>query len=153
MAFGAGGGMGHSSMGMSHSTTESTSTRGNEAHSPTSLLQSNDQLNTHLSTALTKSGVTLPNGGLQTACAGFKNLGQCVAALHVSNNLKIGFDCLKADLVGQAPPDASACPSGTGSSKMSMGKAITTLQPSADAKAEAKKPKKQASQDLSESES
>ncbi|HKR29655.1 MAG TPA: DUF6596 domain-containing protein [Terriglobales bacterium] len=32
-------------------------------------------------------------------------------------------------------------------------KAITTLQPSADAKAEAKKAKKQASQDLSESES
>ena len=145
--------MGHSSMGMSHSTVSSTNSNGNSAHSPTTLLQNNDQLNTHLTSALGKSGVTLPSGGLQTACAGFKNLGQCVAALHVSNNLKIGFDCLKADMLGQAPSDAAACPSGTGSSKMSMGKAISTLQPNADAKAEAKKANKQASQDLSGSES
>lgn len=56
-------------------------------------------------------------------------------------------------MLGQAPADAGACPSGIGSGKMSMGKAISTLQPSADAKTEAKKAKKQASQDLSGSES
>jgi len=27
------------------------------------------------------------------ACTGFKNLGQCVAAAHVSKNLGISFDC------------------------------------------------------------
>ena len=59
----------------------------------------------------------------------------------MSKNLNIGFDCLKADMVGQAPPDANACPSGTGSGKMSIGigKAISSMQPNADAKAEAKK--------------
>jgi hypothetical protein len=38
----------------------------------------------------------------QTACSGFKNLGQCVAAAHVAKNLNIpgGFDTLKAKMTG-----------------------------------------------------
>jgi len=77
----------------------------------------------------------------QTACSGFKNLGQCVAAAHVAKNLDIpgGFDALKARV--------------TGSGAVSMGKAIEGLAPNADAKAEAKKAKKQASDDLSETSS
>jgi len=150
---GAGGGMGHSSTGMSNSTGSSNSSRGNAAQSPTTLLQNNNHLDTHLTDALTKSGVTLPTGGLQSACSGFKNLGQCVAALHVSKNLNVGFDCIKADMLGQAPAAGSGCPAGTGSSKMSFGKAVSTLQPNADAKAETKKANKQASDDLKNAES
>ncbi|MGB2900812.1 MAG: hypothetical protein WBB89_16230 [Candidatus Acidiferrum sp.] len=77
----------------------------------------------------------------QTACSGFKNLGQCVAAAHVAKNLDIagGFDALKAKV--------------TGSGAVSLGKAIEGLAPNADAKAEAKKAKKQASDDLSETSS
>ena|SRR5579871_4656009 len=43
----------------------------------------------------------LPMGeNLQTAATGFKNRGQFIAALHVSHNLNIPFDQLKADMTG-----------------------------------------------------
>ena len=73
-----------------------------------------------------------------TACGGFKNLGQCIAAAHVAKNLKIpgGFDALKAKV--------------TGSGSVSLGKAIQTLAPDANAKAEAKKANKQASDEIKE---
>jgi len=40
---------------------------------------------------------TLTGENAQTACNGFKNLGQCVAAAHVAKNLDIpgGFDALR----------------------------------------------------------
>ena len=81
---------------------------------------------------------TLTGHDAQTACGGFKNLGQCVAAAHVAKNLDIpgGFDALKAKL--------------TGSGAVSLGKAIEQLAPHADGKAEAKKANKQASDDLKE---
>src|SRR2546422_8504222 len=82
------------------------------------------------------------------ACSGFKNLGQCVAAAHVSKNLGINFACLKADITGQAPAQGSSCPTGTGSKSMSLGKAIQTLSPNANPKMEAKKGEKQADQDI-----
>jgi hypothetical protein len=43
-------------------------------------------------------------GPAQQSCSGFKNLGQCVAAAHVSKNLGIGFACLKSDMTGTAAP-------------------------------------------------
>ena len=72
----------------------------------------------------------------QTACGGFKNLGQCVAAAHVAKNLDIpgGFDALKAKM--------------TGTGAVNLGKAIQVLAPNADAKAEAKKANHQASDDM-----
>ncbi len=82
----------------------------------------------------------LPQGSdLQTAAAGFKNLGQFVAAVHVSHNLGIPFEDLKAKMTG---PDSE-----------SLGKAIHQLKPDAHAKAEAKRANKQAKDDLHESES
>ena len=79
---------------------------------------------------------TLTNEDASTACAGFKNIGQCVAAAHVAKNLNIpgGFDALK-----------SAMTSGSG---MSLGKAIQSFDPSANAKSESKKANKQAKEDM-----
>jgi len=76
-----------------------------------------------------------------TACNGFKNLGQCVAAAHVAKNLNIsgGFDALKAKV--------------TGTGALSLGKAIESLAPSANAKSETKKANKQATDDMKESNS
>jgi hypothetical protein len=82
------------------------------------------------------------------ACTGFKNLGQCVAAAHVSKNLGITFDCLRADMTGAAPQSSSNCPANTGNKSMSLGKAIQTLDPKADQKNESKKGQSQASADL-----
>jgi hypothetical protein len=77
----------------------------------------------------------LPAGSnLQTAASGFKNLGQFVAAVHVSHNLGIPFDQLKAKMLG--PPSES------------LGKAIHDLKPTANAKAETKKAESEARQDL-----
>ena len=81
------------------------------------------------------------------ACTGFKSLGQCVAAAHVSKNLGISFDCLKSDMTGTAPQSTS-CPAGTGTKSMSLGKAIQTLDPQADHKTESKKGETQAEQDM-----
>ncbi len=76
-----------------------------------------------------------------TACGGFKNMGQCMAAAHVAKNLNIpgGFAALKAKV--------------TGSGAMSLGKAIEALEPTANSKAEVKKANKQASDDMREAES
>ena len=75
-----------------------------------------------------------------TACNGFKNLGQCVAAAHVAKNLDIpgGFDALKAKV--------------TGTGSMSLGKAIGALEPTANSKSEVKKANKQADDDMKEAE-
>ncbi len=100
----------------------------------------NSKLNTSLTNALAKSGVSIPGGDLRTACSGFKNLGQCVAAMHVAKNLNLSFDDLKNKM--------------TGSNSENLGKAIQDLGgPNVNVKSEAKKANKQASQDLNAPES
>src|SRR6266481_2662645 len=94
---------------------------------------------------------TLTGMSAQKACSGFKNLGQCVAAAHVSKNLGITFACMKSDMTGQAPPSGSKCPTGTGTKSMTLGKAIQTLDPNANSKTETKKGTQQANQDLKNS--
>ena len=106
-----------------------------------------DQLLTQ-NTKLSDKISTLTGESAQQACNGFKNLGQCVAAAHVSKNLGISFACLKGDMTGAAPSTNSSCPAGTGSKSMSLGKAIQTLSPKTDGKTEAKKGQQQADQDL-----
>jgi len=95
------------------------------------------QLSAHPQLASKLAGL-LPQGtNLQQAAQGFKNLGQFVAAVHVSHNLGISFDLLKAKMIGP-PPE-------------SLGKAIHQLMPTANAKAAAKTAEHQADQDLHDS--
>ncbi|HLW51344.1 MAG TPA: hypothetical protein VKW06_00750, partial [Candidatus Angelobacter sp.] len=70
----------------------------------------------------------------QQACSGFKNLGECVAAIHVSHNLGIPFSDLQGKLIG--------------SNSESLGKAIHDLKPDVDANAEKKKAEHQAKDDM-----
>ena len=119
-----------------------TGADGNSAsanHMDTMHSSPNDVL-TH-NTAIAGKIKTLTGEDATSACNGFKNLGQCVAAAHVAKNLDIpgGFDALKAK--------------STGTGAVSLGKAIEQLAPSANAKSEAKKANKQAEQDLNESNS
>ena len=113
---------------------------GVSSHSPTTTLNNNSKLNTSLTNALAKSGVAVPEGNLQSACSGFKNLGQCVAALHVAKNLDIpgGFAALKDKM--------------TGTNSVSLGKAIQQIDPKVNAKAENKKANQQAEEDIRASE-
>lgn len=86
---------------------------------------------------MTKSGITIPGGNLQSACSGFKNLGQCVAALHVAKNLNLSFSDLQTKMGSE-----------------SLGKAIQDLGgPNVNAKSETRKANKQASQDLNAAQS
>lgn len=91
-------------------------------------------------TAIAGKIKTLTGEDAATACDGFKNLGQCVAAAHVAKNLNItgGFDALKAKV--------------TGTGAVSLGKAIQSFAPTANAKSEVKKANKQADDDMKEAE-
>jgi hypothetical protein len=125
---GRGNGSG-SSMSESHENGAATHTDMSHA-APSDVLSHN--------TAIAGKIKTLTGQDATTACSGFKNMGQCVAAAHVAKNLDIpgGFDALKAKI--------------TGTGAMSLGKAIESLAPDANAKAESKKASKQASGDLRE---
>jgi len=93
-----------------------------------------DQLarNTNLSSRLQ---ALFPAGtDLQKESAGFRNLGQFVAAAHVSHNLDIPWTDMKAKMTGDHP--------------VSLGHAIQDLKPQADAKTEAGKAQKEADADI-----
>ena len=79
----------------------------------------------------------------QDACAGFKNLGQCMATAHVSQNLGIPFASLKDTELGLNPDGTQS----TTAKPMSLGKAIQTLAPQADSKTELKKANQQSKDD------
>ncbi len=147
---GMGGGMGagtHGSLGSAHdANTNGSSATPAGQQKIDNILKKNSAISGKLQ--------TLTGMPAQQACTGFKNLGQCVAAAHVSKNLGIPFACLRADMTGQAAPAGSSCPAGTAASTkapMSLGKAIQTLSPNANSKLEAKKAQKQADRDIKDS--
>lgn len=129
-------GMGRSEAGMNHASA-GTSNIG--SHSPSSVLSNNPKLDSSLTSALGKSGISIPGANLQTACAGFKNLGSCIAALHVAKNLGLNFDQLRSVMTG---PKAEKL----GKAIQSLGRPNTTSN--REAKSQVKKANKQAKQDL-----
>lgn len=137
---GAGGGHGMTGGAGSHGNSghaDKAAQPHSGAKTPTDMLGRNTKLATKLETLLPK-GMTA-----QDACSGFKNLGQCVAAIHVSHNLGLSFTDMKAKMLGTSTTSTT-----TTEKPMSLGKAIQALAPTADAKVEAKKGQKQADDDL-----
>jgi hypothetical protein len=100
---------------------------------PGALLAQNKNLSDKLSAFLRQQDPPLTD--TQAASQGFTNLGQLFAAVHASQNLSIPFDQLKAE------------EQTTGS----LGKAIHTLKPNADIKAELWEAAVQAADDIEES--
>jgi hypothetical protein len=111
-----------SSHGNGHATTTSTSENGKTKGKPTTTsgltpVQQKLQKNTNLASKLQSR---LPAGtDLMAAAAGFRNLGQFVAAVNVSNNLGISFTSLKSRMVDDHE---------------SLGQAIHDLRPNTDQK-------------------
>jgi hypothetical protein len=70
----------------------------------------------------------------EKACAGFKTLEQCVTAIHLAQNLKLPFADLKAKT--------------TGKGSVGLQKTIEQMAANANAKDELKKAKKQAADDM-----
>ena len=91
-----------------------------------------------------------PNTDLKAAESGFKNHGQFIAALHVSHNLNIPFNQLKAKITGVTTTTAADGKTATTTTTPeSLGKAIHDLRPDLSQSAAndaAKKAEKQTTQ-------
>jgi hypothetical protein len=96
-----------------------------------------------------------PKTKLEDACTAFRQLNDCVAALHVSHNLKIKFNCLKWDMTAVQPVtgNVSSCTAPDRGKSLSLAKAIQSLKPDADAKAEAKSAERRAQEDIKDASS
>ncbi|HYL11255.1 MAG TPA: hypothetical protein VEU31_10990 [Candidatus Acidoferrales bacterium] len=156
---GAGMPHGPSASGNSASGNSSSAHSSNASSnsSPGEVLSHNTKLDGKLTSKLQAKGL-LPQGtDLKTACDGFRNLGQCMAAIHVSHNLDVPFGCFKADMTANpAAASGLTCPgpAGIGTGKaMTLGKTIQTLSPNANSKTESKKGMKDADLDIKDSES
>ena len=136
---------GHSSMtGGGHTMSHQPASHDSGSKSTTHGERTMDQKLTS-NTKLASKIKALTGMDAQAACAGFKNLGQCVAAAHVSQNLGLKFADMKDTMLG-LNPDGTPSPT---AKPMSIGKAIQTLKPQADSKTEVKKANQQAESDTS----
>ena len=132
MGGGGGMGMGHGPMDNNGITSgrvgRDTQTIRNQK-TPSEMLQQNTKLSGKLQTLLPE-GTNVPQ-----AADGFKNLGEFVAAVHVSHNLNIPFDQLKGKIT----------------SGDNLGKAVQVLNPNLShkqVKTEIRKGKHQAKEDI-----
>lgn len=115
-------------------------------------LAGNSDLEKKLTTEL--QAVLPPRTTLRNACDQFKALDDCVAALHVSRNLTIKFNCLKWDVNGTKPAgDVKSCEEPYRQKGMSLSRAIRELKPDADARNEAKNAEKRAREDIKDASS
>ncbi len=136
-----GAGMGHGEAGTTHGKNSMSGPAGMaraSGKSMSDLLSKNTKLSGKLESMLGLSG---PNAltELQGIAAGFRNLGQFVAAVHVSHNLGIPFDQLRSTMINGDKQTTT------------LGAAIHKLKPDAEAKNESKKATKEANDDLKES--
>jgi hypothetical protein len=139
---GAPGGDVNNRHGSAHDTTTS-GTKDTERKTPDQLLSENTKLSENLTDLLTKMGVSATP---QAVCQNFKNLGQCVAAMHVANNLGITLNSLVCDMT-RKPIGGGMCTT-IPSKAMSLGASIDALKPGTDGKTEAQKAVTQANQDV-----
>ena|SRR5215469_12996346 len=86
-----------------------------------------------------------PKTTLREACSDFLSLEDCVAALHVSRNLTIKYNCLKWDMTASRPSgDVRTCEAPPRDKALSLVKAIRVLNSDADAKTEARNAERRA---------
>jgi len=122
---------GNSSVKTNSTTTRTAKTT--TTASTTTLTPVQQKLSTHTNLA-NKLRSRLPTGtDVVAAAGGFRNLGQFVAAVNVSHNLRIPFDQLRADMVQR---------------HMSLGQSIQDLRPTANATHEAERAENEAKTEI-----
>lgn len=120
-----------------------------DPHTEAASLDATSDQAVRLASRLRTQGLLAPQADLKDTCSPIKELGDCVAALHAGRNLGVDFDCLKSKLSGvQVRLEMPSCKSGTDGTPVNLTKAIHSLKPEADAKAEAKKADAQSKEDL-----
>lgn len=117
----------------------------------TASLDANGNENMKLTAKLQIQGLLPANANVKDTCSTIKELSDCVAALHAGHNVGVDFDCLKSKLSGvQTTLNSPNCASTTDGKPVDLTKAIHSLKPKADAKAEAKRAEAQSREDLKE---
>ena len=95
-----------------------------------------------------------PKTTLRDACSGFTSLEDCVAALHVSRNAKLKFNCLKWNMTAARPSgDIKWCEAPPRDKPLSLDKAIHILNSDVDARAQAKSAQRRAREDIKDASS
>jgi len=95
-----------------------------------------------------------PKITLRDACSGFLSLEDCVAALHVSRNLNLKYNCLKWDITAARPAgDVRSCEAPPRNKPLSLDKAIHILNSDVDARAQAKSAQRRAREDIKDASS
>ena len=128
--------------------TEPSRARGSKGSADLGSRKSVNNMLTQNSKLSARLQTLLPGQNLQESAQGFKNLGQFVAAAHVSRNLGISFADLKSRMTHPSSESLSTSEN-LGTSK-SLGKAIRELRPDVNASKEVRKANRQASKDLKE---
>jgi hypothetical protein len=106
-------------------------------------------LEKRLTPRLRAQGVLVANADATDACAPFKTLDGCLAALHASHNLGVDFNCLRADVTGvHTNVNLISCKAADGEKAQSLSHAIHQLKPDANAKQGTKEAEQQAKDDL-----
>jgi hypothetical protein len=109
-------------------------------------IASKPNLNAKLTGLLPIDPMTGKTMTLDKASLGFKNQGQFIAALHVSNNLGIPFTELKSHMVTVTPGAPGELPTATQTG--SLGQAIQASKSTANVATEVQRAELQASADL-----
>lgn len=110
--------------------------------------------NQKLTAKFQADGLLPANTDVNGACSTFKELGDCLAALHASHNTGIDFNCVRADVTGvQTNANISSCKGPLGDKPASLRDALRRQKPEIDAKSEAKTAESQAKADLKDSKS
>ena len=95
-----------------------------------------------------------PKTTLRDACSGFTTLEDCVAALHVSRNLKLKYNCLKWNMTAARPSgDVKSCEAPPRNKPLSLDRAIHILNSDVDARAQAKSAHRRAQEDIKDASS
>jgi hypothetical protein len=115
----------------------------------TNALGSRSDVEKKLTPTLHAQGVLAADATATDACAPFKALDGCLAALHASHNLGVDFNCLRADVTGvHTNADMSGCKVADGEKAEALNKAIHQLKPDANAKQATKAAEQQGKDDL-----
>lgn len=108
-----------------------------------------NELEKKLTPNLQAQGVLLTTVTATDACAPFKTLDVCLAALHASHALGLNFNCLRANVTGvHTNADVSLCKVADQEKPQSLSNAIHQLKPDANAKQATKDAEQQAKDDL-----
>jgi len=145
----------------SNSSKSSTSDSGGHSYNPIKWIKkdpkkaessnANDDQQRKLTARLQSQGIVPENADVKGLCTDFRELSDCLAALHASHNLGLNFVCVKSNVTGvRAGLDTSSCRMPNGDKPLSLSKTLKLLKPDMDSKGAAKDAEELAKTDLRE---